>query len=42
VKAAKALGMQAAHVRGDISESIAELDAILGGDWCPCSNSSDI
>ena len=29
VKAAKALGMQAIHVRGDISQAIAELDALL-------------
>jgi putative hydrolase of the HAD superfamily len=30
VNAAKALGMHAIHVRGDISETIAELDALLG------------
>ncbi len=29
VKAAKSLGMQAIHVRGDISQTIAELDALL-------------
>jgi len=30
VNAAKSLGMQTVHVRGDISEAIAELDALLG------------
>jgi FMN phosphatase YigB (HAD superfamily) len=30
VNAAKALGMHAVHVRGDISEAVAELDALLG------------
>jgi epoxide hydrolase-like predicted phosphatase len=30
VKAARSLGMQTIHVRGDISEAIAELDALLG------------
>jgi epoxide hydrolase-like predicted phosphatase len=30
VNAAKALGMQAIHVRGDISQTIAELDGLLG------------
>jgi len=30
VNAAKALGMHAIHVRGDISQTIAELDALLG------------
>ena len=30
VKAADSLGMQTIHVRGDISEAIAELDALLG------------
>jgi len=30
VKAAKLLGMQTVHVRGDISQAIAELDALLG------------
>ena len=30
VKAANSLGMQTVHVRGDISEAIAELDALLG------------
>ena len=30
VKAAKSLGMHTVHVRGDISEAIAELDALLG------------
>jgi epoxide hydrolase-like predicted phosphatase len=30
VKAAKFVGMQTVHVRGDISEAIAELDALLG------------
>jgi len=30
VKAAKSLGMQTVHVRGDISQAIAELDALLG------------
>jgi epoxide hydrolase-like predicted phosphatase len=30
VKAAVSLGMQAIHVRGDISQAIAELDALLG------------
>jgi epoxide hydrolase-like predicted phosphatase len=30
VKAAKSLGMQTVHVRGDISRAIAELDAMLG------------
>lgn len=30
VKAARSLGMHAVHVRGDISEAIAELDALLG------------
>ncbi len=30
VKAAEALGMHAIHVRGNISEAIAELDALLG------------
>jgi putative hydrolase of the HAD superfamily len=29
VKAAKSLGMKAIYVRGDISEAIAELDALL-------------
>ena len=29
VKAAKSLGMQTVHVRGDISQAIAELDALL-------------
>jgi putative hydrolase of the HAD superfamily len=30
VKAADSLGMQTVHVRGDISQTIAELDALLG------------
>ena len=30
VKAAKLLGMQTVHVQGDISQAIAELDALLG------------
>jgi len=30
VKAAKSVGMQTVHVRGDISQAIAELDALLG------------
>jgi putative hydrolase of the HAD superfamily len=30
VKAADSLGMQTVHVRGDISQAIAELDALLG------------
>lgn len=30
VKAANSLGMQTIHVRGDISQAIAELDALLG------------
>ncbi len=30
VNAAKSLGMQTIHVRGDISQTIAELDALLG------------
>jgi hypothetical protein len=30
VNAARSLGMQAIHVRGDIAEAIAELDALLG------------
>ncbi|MDM8001238.1 MAG: HAD family phosphatase [Dehalococcoidia bacterium] len=30
VRAARSLGMHAIHVRGDISEAIAELDALLG------------
>jgi epoxide hydrolase-like predicted phosphatase len=30
VKAAKLLGMQTVHVRGDISQAIAEMDALLG------------
>jgi hypothetical protein len=29
VKAADSLGMQTIHVRGDISQAIAELDALL-------------
>jgi hypothetical protein len=29
VKAAKALGMQVIHVRGDISQAIAEMDELL-------------
>ena len=29
VKAANSLGMQTIHVRGDISQAIAELDALL-------------
>jgi len=30
VNAARSLGMHTVHVRGDISEAIAELDALLG------------
>jgi len=30
VNAARSLGIQTVHVRGDISEAIAELDALLG------------